>query len=150
RLNGQPVTLDKINTAVIGTQRKGIGEPDANYATATGTTPQLDTETGIISVPPGTLPGVYRIEYQICEVLNPTTNCDQAFITVQVNPTPIEASDNTYGPVKGNEGNSNLGNILPNDIYDGRVPTADDVTITSGTTQIEDPANPGSYSNATG
>jgi len=153
RLNGQPVTSDKITTTVIGTQRKDIGAPDGNYATATGTVPQLDTETGIVSVPPGTLPGVYRIEYRICEVLNPTINCDNAFITVQVNPTPIEANDNTYGPVKGNEGNSNLGNVLPNDIYDGRVPTVEDVILTSTTTppgtNPGDPQYPYIYTNPT-
>src|SRR5690606_28070339 len=127
RLNGQPVTLDKITTTVVGTEK------DGNPVGATDIVPELDTETGIISVPKGTLPGEYRIEYRICEVLNPT-NCDNAYITVRVNRTPIQANDNTYGPVKGNEGNVNVGNILPNDIYDGRVPTLEDITISSTTT----------------
>gem|GEM_PF-2882531 len=132
RLNGQPVTLDKITTTVVGTEK------DGNPVGATDIVPELDTETGIISVPKGTLPGEYRIEYRICEVLNPT-NCDNAYITVRVNRTPIQANDNTYGPVKGNEGNVNVGNILPNDIYDGRVPTLEDITISSTTT----PPGPG-------
>src|SRR5690606_11740968 len=110
RLNGQPVTLDKITVTVDGTEKEDPAAPGTYIPVApTEKVPELDTETGSVSVPPGTLPGTYVITYTICEVLNPA-RCDDATITVVVNPTTIIASDNTYGPVKGNEGNVNLGN----------------------------------------
>ena len=47
----------------------------------------LDILTGAVSVAPGTPAGTYFIEYQICEVLNPT-NCDPALVTVVVYECP--------------------------------------------------------------
>ena len=36
---------------------------------------------GNMNIPAGSAEGTYLIEYQICEILNPT-NCDQAFVTI--------------------------------------------------------------------
>src|SRR5690606_17110656 len=83
---------------------------------------------GVVSVPAGTPAGSYTIVYEICDVINPT-NCDQATVTVPVRLPSIKANDNTYGPVDGYQGNSNLGNVVLNDTFNGRVPTLEDITV---------------------
>lgn len=45
----------------------------------------LNPATGAVSVTPGTAAAAYTLVYQICEQINPT-NCDQANVTVTVNP----------------------------------------------------------------
>jgi hypothetical protein len=71
----------------------------------------LDPLTGIVSVDPGTPAGTYNIEYQLCEVLNPT-NCDDATVTVTVIAPEILANDDTYGPFNGYDGDSERGQRL--------------------------------------
>src|SRR5690606_20390189 len=96
--------------------------------------PELNTGTGIVSVPANTPAGEYRIEYQICENLNPT-NCDHATVYIQVAMPQIAAVDNTYAPVNSTTGNPSLGNVLANDTYNS---AAADLTKVS--LRVVDPA----------
>jgi gliding motility-associated-like protein len=126
RLNGHPVTVGtvKISTPVADTQIfDGV-----DYVTVTGTVPALDPLTGNIAVPAGTPAGTYRINYEICELLNPG-NCASTTIDIIVTASTLVATDNTYGPVKGNVGSTNLGNVIFDDIYNGHVPTSADVIV---------------------
>ena len=50
---------------------------------------------GTLSVPANTPAGTYNVEYQICEVANPT-NCDTAIATVVVDPPAIVAMDDDF------------------------------------------------------
>jgi uncharacterized repeat protein (TIGR01451 family) len=62
-----------VNPALITLTQISTTNPDVT----------LDPITGAVNVAPGTPTGTYYVEYQICEVLNPT-NCDQALVTVPV------------------------------------------------------------------
>ena len=71
-INGMPATLLNVNLAVVGTPSPYL---------------VLDPNTGSVSVLPGTPAGVYTLQYQICDKLNPT-NCATATVTVTVMVTP--------------------------------------------------------------
>ncbi|MEP5513303.1 MAG: SdrD B-like domain-containing protein, partial [Erythrobacter sp.] len=81
-INGQPVDPDNITGTVLTA---------ATPVTPGASVPLLDPVTGQISVPPGTPNGIYTIEYQICEELNPT-NCETATVTVEVEATTASVS----------------------------------------------------------
>jgi hypothetical protein len=130
-LNGNPIVLADI-TATVLTPATPVNPGDP--------TPALDPATGIVSVPAGTPEGVYTIEYQICENLNPT-NCDPATITVNVVPPVIVANDDNYGPVDGLVGNPNVGIAFDNDALNGNPVVIADITATVLTPAT--PVNPG-------
>jgi LPXTG-site transpeptidase (sortase) family protein len=73
-LNGVAVNLGEITATVI--------TPASNPGVT------LNTTTGSVDVAAGTPAGIYTIEYEICENLNPT-NCDTAIITVAVEAASI-------------------------------------------------------------
>ena len=81
-INGQPVDPNNITGTVL---------TPATPVTPGAPVPVLDPETGQVSVPPGTPNGTYTIEYEICEVLNPT-NCETATITIEVEATTAAVS----------------------------------------------------------
>ncbi|WP_175454788.1 T9SS type B sorting domain-containing protein [Lutibacter oricola] len=133
-LNGVPVDIDAVDLTVT---------TPAVPLTPGATVPEIDVTTGTVSVPAGTPAGVYTITYSICEELNPT-NCDDALVTVVVEPSEILAQDDDFSssPVNGLEGESLVGNILTSDTGDG-VDTlngvqalASDVTITVDTPAV--------------
>ncbi len=79
-------------------------------ATLQGTVPgfTLDANTGVITVAPGTDPGVVSLSYQLCEVAAPT-NCDFASVQVLVSPTavadsiPVQSGQTETGSVASND-----------------------------------------------
>jgi uncharacterized repeat protein (TIGR01451 family) len=85
-----------------------ISDPDG----LTGVTINPD---GTLSVPAGSAPGTYNVEYQICEVANPT-NCDTAIATIVIEAVADLAITKTNTPG-----------------VNGEVDQAAD-TVTSGTT----------------
>src|SRR5690606_24325688 len=140
-LNGLPATQG--SSATSNTVTVSIITP-ATPIGANPNVPVLDSN-GDISVPMGTPAGDYVIEYRICEnnLTGPATNCDQAMITIKVTDRPIVATPNTYGPVKGNVGEDDLGNVLLDDLLDGSVASVTDVTLTSTTVPPgTDPGDP--------
>src|SRR5690606_19262476 len=122
RLNGQPFALSEVTLSVVTPASPVAGAVNSNV-------PVLDPATGRVSVPAGTPAGTYTIEYSICEVLN-ASNCATTTVTVEVVEAPIVANDNTYGPVRGDLGNTNLGNIFGNDRLNGLVPSLNEVSLT--------------------
>lgn len=60
----------------------------------------LNTALGLVSVTPGTPPGVYNILYRICKINNPT-HCDEAGITVTITSPVLNAvnDDFTTNPI---------------------------------------------------
>ena len=70
-LNGSPATVDTVTVT-----------PAPGTTLPTGITLNPD---GSIDVAPETPEGTYIIEYQICEILNPT-NCSISTVTIVVNP----------------------------------------------------------------
>jgi hypothetical protein len=73
-LNNMPVNIADITVSVL---------TPATPQSPGALVPVLNPTTGFVSVPQGTPAGMYTIEYQICENLNPT-NCDVAIVTITV------------------------------------------------------------------
>ncbi|KAF1712607.1 hypothetical protein CSC70_03640 [Pseudoxanthomonas kalamensis DSM 18571] len=126
-LSGYPVDPDENITGTVTTPATPING---------GPVPTLDVSTGEVTVPAATPAGDYTIVYQICEVLNPS-NCDTATITVTVTAAPIEATDDTLGPMNGSDGGS-AGNAYDNDTLNGNPvdPTEITGTVTTPATPI--------------
>jgi gliding motility-associated-like protein/uncharacterized repeat protein (TIGR01451 family) len=90
--------------------------------------PSLDTSTGIVSVPPQTPAGLYRIEYRISENLNPA-NFDDATVFITVTATLIEANNDTVLSINGFQGQTNVINAITNDNLNGVTAQLAEITI---------------------
>ncbi|MEP4783106.1 MAG: hypothetical protein ABJX46_00130, partial [Erythrobacter sp.] len=97
-----------------------------------GPVPVLNPATGLVDVPAGTPAGDYEIDYQICEILNPT-NCADATITVPVTAAPIQAVNDTESDVNGATGAPDVLNVLTGDTLNGVDATTSNVTIAVAT-----------------
>uniref|UniRef100_UPI00260520D9 T9SS type B sorting domain-containing protein n=1 Tax=uncultured Polaribacter sp. TaxID=174711 RepID=UPI00260520D9 len=99
-LNGVLVNADEVTLKLI------TADPN-NALTLNG--------DGTVDVAPGTAAGTYELEYQICEVLNPT-NCDIAKVIVVVEEAIIVAENDDFSskPVNSLDGSANVGNVLAN------------------------------------
>ena len=111
-LNGDPVIPSLIVLNVLNDPADGV---------------TLNPLTGEVTVDPQTPAGTYTIEYEICELLNPS-NCDPATITVVVAPAEIVATDDDFGPVNEYTGSTNAGNALDNDLLNG-VPVSPSLVV---------------------
>ena len=116
-LNGEPVNPEDI------------------VLTSTPTGPLTVNSDGTISVAPDTAPGMYTIDYTICEVANPE-NCDTATVLVEVamGANVIDAVDDDFRDVTVDGDAGGLvsdSNVLDNDTLNGEAVVPADVTITS-------------------
>ncbi|MBD9478964.1 Ig-like domain-containing protein [Pseudoxanthomonas sp. PXM02] len=99
--------------------------------TPTNNGPLTIAADGNVSVAAGTAAGTYTASYRICERTQPSI-CDTATVSVRVNVNAVlNAVDDVFGPVDGNAGNANVGNVLGNDTLDGTTVVASDVILTS-------------------
>ncbi|MGE0499329.1 MAG: hypothetical protein AB7I79_08735 [Rhizobiaceae bacterium] len=89
----------------------------------------LDTATGTIAVAAATPSATYTIGYEICETLNPT-NCDDATITITVDPAIVVAADDMPPAVNGMAGDPNVTDAFANDTVDGAALNLGDITVT--------------------
>jgi len=80
-LNGVPATAETVTI-----------EPAPGFSMPQGITLNPD---GSVDVAPGTPEGTYVVEYQICEILNPT-NCTTSTVTVVVEPSKALLSGVVY------------------------------------------------------
>lgn len=128
-LNGAPVSAGTI-TGTIVTPATSI---------AGGPVPALDPATGFVSVPPATPAGTYTITYQICEQLNPTTNCKTATVTVGVAAAALIATDDTAIGINGRVGATAVLNAFSNDTLNGFAATPSNTTMTLATGQTVSP-----------
>ncbi|MFH6998490.1 gliding motility-associated C-terminal domain-containing protein [Flavobacterium sp. FlaQc-57] len=116
--------------------------------------PVLNTNTGDVDVPAGTVRGLYVIEYKICE-LAALGNCDTARVLIPVGAAPINAQDDIAENINGHIGQMNVVNAFNNDSLNGiPITTAnlDRITVTQNTAAT--PSYPGAnvpvFSTATG
>ena len=98
---------------------------------------------GTVDVAAGTPAGVYVLEYQICEVLNPT-NCDIAIVTVEVFAAEIIANNDDYSanPVNSLDGSANVGNVLVNNGAGADTLNGNPVDIDAVNLTVTTPATP--------
>lgn len=85
-VNGNPATLGNVTLAIA---------PGATLPAEL----RFDPATGNVSVNPGSAPGTYGFDYQICETLNPA-NCQIATVSVTIDAPDVTAPIIT-GPVGG-------------------------------------------------
>ena len=67
---------------------------------------------GRLVVAPGTAPGTYILLIEVCELLNPTTNCGTSTATITVGSATLVAADGVGDVASGNLGGTAL-NLLP-------------------------------------
>ncbi|MCF6133484.1 beta strand repeat-containing protein, partial [Flavobacterium wongokense] len=103
-LNNNPAQITDVNITITTPATPINGNP----------VPVININTGQISVPPGTPAGTYTIVYNLCEKLNPSTNCDPATVTITVTAPTIIAQNDTIIGGNGAAGNPNAGNVLSN------------------------------------
>lgn len=113
-LAGNPATVSNVAISVV---------PNPNNSSALS----LNTTTGGVTVAAGTPPGVYTLEYQICET-NAPSNCDTAVATVQVSAGPLVAGNDTT-TVPSSPTDQPGGNVLDGDTLGGTPVTIDEVVI---------------------
>ncbi|MBC7381697.1 MAG: gliding motility-associated C-terminal domain-containing protein [Bacteroidia bacterium] len=75
----------------------------------------FDTLTGIVRVRPGIVAGIYTLQYQVCDTLNPG-NCSTAIVKVNITSPTIIAINDT-GVVSSYTAVPNLLNIFANDSF---------------------------------
>ncbi len=80
-LNGEPITLIDVDL------------------TSTPTNVLTVNEDGSVRVAPGTLDGIYTIEYTICETANPS-NCDTAIVTISIESIAVNQMLTPNGDLK--------------------------------------------------
>ncbi|SMG36795.1 DUF7507 domain-containing protein, partial [Sphingobacterium psychroaquaticum] len=122
-LNGKPVDPKDI-TLTPGQPTGPDGKPTDKVTM---------NPDGSVTVDPETPAGEYEYPYRICEVLNPS-NCSTATVTITVTAPAISAEDDTFTPVNGKDGKTNVGNVLNNngsgtDNYNGKPADLKDVEI---------------------
>lgn len=146
RLASAQATLSNVTLSVVN--------PAQPINSAITTVPYLDITTGNVNVPPGTVKGLYEIEYRICEIGAPT-NCDTSSILVPVGNAEIVANDDRVENINGYVGQLNAANALTNDTLNGVPITGanfDEITISQNIAAI--PLYPGAnvpvFSAATG
>jgi len=104
-LDGTVATAARVRLSVVSSTAPGI---------------QLNLSTGSVFVLVGTPPGTQTLTYRICEIASPI-NCDAADVTIEVNPFPIDAVNDTGSAPR--TGGTALGNVLANDTFAGAVAT---------------------------
>jgi LPXTG-site transpeptidase (sortase) family protein len=113
-LNGAAATTGNVTITAVGIWPSGV---------------TLNTSTGAVTVASGTAAGTYTPQYQICSQANPSV-CDTATVTVPVSAAPIDAVDDSAGPVNGLTGATNVLNVFGNDTLNGVAVNPADVTLT--------------------
>ena len=77
----------------------------------------LDVNTGSVSITPGTPVGSYSLNYEYCQISNPT-NCAIATATVNVTIPATVTAVNDYGSAQSLPGGQAIANVLSNDLID--------------------------------
>ncbi|MBL7560498.1 hypothetical protein JAO71_11880, partial [Olleya sp. YSTF-M6] len=80
---GGQVINNVLNNDVFQTGSPSLSDVTLTQVSSTDSGITLNTSTGAVSVSASVEAGVYVLEYQICETINPT-NCDTAKVTVVV------------------------------------------------------------------
>lgn len=89
----------------------------------------LNASTGLISVNSGTLPGIYTLNYQICNPNNPL-HCDTATAQVLVNNPQLEAFPDDFSSYVINAcTGGTLSSVFVNDVYCGVPVTSTSVNV---------------------
>ncbi|AEL25109.1 T9SS type B sorting domain-containing protein [Cyclobacterium marinum] len=109
-LNGLPALIENVNLSTLSNDSDGKIILNAD---------------GSIDIVEGIPSGNYELVYQICDKEDPA-KCDQATVSVTINPTVLEAIEDNYGSVNANRAGE-IGNVLSNDQINGEAVSSDRV-----------------------
>jgi large repetitive protein len=98
KFKGVAVTLAKVSLALVSRTNVGL---------------TLTLSNGAVLVAAGTPVGTHSLVYRICEIASPS-NCDQATVTVTVNPYVVNAVDD-YAKASSKTAATALASVLAND-----------------------------------
>jgi YVTN family beta-propeller protein len=112
RFAGAVATLAKVRLAQLASTHAGIA---------------VNVATGAVTVAAGTPVGTYTLQYGICEIATPS-NCDQATVTVTVQPLLIRAT-NDYARASSKYANTALASVLTNDRLGSAIATPANVAL---------------------
>ncbi|QSW90622.1 gliding motility-associated C-terminal domain-containing protein [Flavobacterium endoglycinae] len=119
-LNGNPIV---IGTAAGNVKLTAVNVPSGLTLNADGT----------VTVAPNTPSGTYDVEYQICEITNPS-NCDAVISTVPVSAGTLIANADIIPSVTGSNTPQTLGtNVFTNDTKNGTALNPSDITLAVST-----------------
>ena len=131
---------DKIGGVVTPTAGPG-GNVTMTVTNPSGTTvPNMNPNTGVITIPGNTPAGNYTITYSYCEVLNPSNCTGTKTVVVTVGAATLTVVSDTI-TVGNGVTTQTVGNILTNDSLGGNTPTAGPtgsvtLTVTTPATSI--------------
>ena len=122
--NGVAATTSNVTTTLVSTLPSGIS---------------FNTTTGAVTVETTAAAGTYTITYKICSIAAPTTNCDNATITITVLTTPvINAVDDLNLTAYAGCAATVLVNVRANDTFNGVPATSANVSLQ----QLTSPTSP--------
>lgn len=111
---------DSFNSVpVVGSAMKVTVAPTNSHIS-------VDTITGIVSVTPGLLAGVYSINYSICDTSD-LSNCSATVLIINVS-APVIIANTESASVNSYDGSANLLTVFANDSINGNTVTAGSVT----------------------
>ena len=131
---------DSIGGVVTPTAGPG-GNVTMTVTNPSGTTvPNMNPNTGVITIPGNTPAGSYTITYSYCEVLNPSNCTGTKTVVVTVGAATLTVVSDTI-TVGNGVTTQTVGNILTNDSLGGNTPTAGPtgsvtLTVTTPATSI--------------
>lgn len=105
-LSGSNTSISVLNNDVVnGAPPASLNDVLLTQVSTTNSGVALNPATGLISVAPGTLPGVYTVTYQICDQTF-TSNCKTAVatVTVLINDSDGDGYDDFYDLDDDNDG----------------------------------------------
>jgi len=100
--------------------------------------PEIEAN-GNVRVLATTPAGIYEIQYEICDLINPN-NCSAAVVRVEVFGADIVAEDDNFGSTIGRDGSASVGNVLANDKFNST--TAGSATTGNVRITVTAPATP--------
>ncbi len=113
---GDPDVLNVLDDDSLNSL--GVTPSEVTITLATGSTVPaeltFDPATGTVGVPAGTAAGTYTFDYTICETANPN-NCDTATVSVTVDPSDIQATDDTVTGINGATGQDGVLDLYAGD-----------------------------------
>ncbi|WP_312090127.1 hypothetical protein [Chryseobacterium sp.] len=113
--NGTAATTSNVTLTQVSTSNAGV---------------TLNSNTGLVTVAPGTPAGTYTVNYQICDKATPS-NCKSSVMTVTVPVPAIDAVTETLTGISSPAGGTTTTSVLANDTVGGQPATTANVNLSA-------------------
>jgi len=125
--DGGVAVADILANDWIAGARAATANVAISQVSATDAGVSLDVGSGSVNVAGGTVAGSYTLLYRMCDISN-ASNCDDATVTVIVNPYVVSAV-NDSGWASPSTGGTAVANVLANDTLSGTPATIANVSL---------------------